>query len=207
MGPPAPFNKGVSLRASSLDADQQRWLDAEEQSSVDSGAWQPVTAAQNRWVSRAFLVPKPGLKNGLKQYRLVVDLRPLNAHCRDFKTRYQTLASLSSVIMEGEQVAFMSFDLMSAYHCCSVAASDRQYFGFCIDGRHYQCSAIPFGWNASPYIFNAIMKTLTRTLSNPGMPSPAEMAGLQQHTQHTGPVSAAWTLRQSAAKAASPAGR
>jgi hypothetical protein len=154
-----------------------------------------VAAAQNRFVSRAFLVPKPGLKEGRKQYRLVVDLRPLNVHCKDFKTRYQTLASLAEVIMEGEQVAFLSFDLMSAYHCCSIAESDRQYFGFCIDGRHYQCSALPFGWNASPYIFNAIMKTLTRTLSNPGMPSPAEMANLQQE-----PL-------QSAARAASPAGR
>ena len=162
---------------------------------MESGAWQPVTAAQNRFVSRAFLVPKPGLKEGRKQYRLVVDLRPLNVHCKDFKTRYQTLASLAEVIMEGEQVAFLSFDLMSAYHCCSIAESDRQYFGFCIDGRHYQCSALPFGWNASPYIFNAIMKTLTRTLSNPGMPSPAEMAELQQ------------VPLQSAARAASPAGR
>jgi hypothetical protein len=195
MGPPAPFNKGVSLRASGLDADERHWLDAEEQRSVESGAWQPVTAAQNRFVSRAFLVPKPGLKEGRKQYRLVVDLRPLNVHCKDFKTRYQTLASLAEVIMEGEQVAFLSFDLMSAYHCCSIAESDRQYFGLCIDGRHYQCSALPFGWNASPYIFNAIMKTLTRTLSNPGMPSPAEMANLQQE-----PL-------QSAARAASPAGR
>ena len=105
MGPPAPFNKGVSLRASGLDADERHWLDAEEQRSVESGAWQPVTAAQNRFVSRAFLVPKPGLKEGRKQYRLVVDLRPLNVHCKDFKTRYQTLASLAEVIMEGEQVA------------------------------------------------------------------------------------------------------
>ena len=86
---------------------------------------------------------------------------------KEFRTRYQTLASLSEVILEGEEVAFLSFDLMSAYHSCAIAESDRKYFGFCIDGRHYQCSALPFGWNASPYIFNAIMKTLTRMLSNP----------------------------------------
>ena len=41
---------------------------------------------------------------------------------------------------------------MSAYHSCAIAESDRQYFEFCIDGRHYQCSALPFGWDASPYI-------------------------------------------------------
>ena len=191
LGPPAPFNKGVSLRSKDLDADERHWLDAEEQRSVDSGAWQPVSAAENRWVSRAFLVPKPGLKDGRKQFRLVVDLRPLNLHCKEFRTRYQTLASLSEVIMEGEEVAFLSFDLMSAYHSCAIAESDRQYFGFCIDGRHYQCSALPFGWNASPYIFNAIMKTLTRMLSNPGMPSPSEMARLQSVPE----------------RAASPAGR
>ena len=75
---------------------------------------------------------------------------------KEFRTRYQTLASLSEVILEGEEVAFLSFDLMSAYHSCAIAESDRKYFGFCIDGRHYQCSALPFGWNAPPYIFNAM---------------------------------------------------
>ena len=79
---PPTDNKGVSLRSKDLDADERHWLDAEEQRSVDSGAWQPVSAAENRWVSRAFLVPKPGLKDGRKQFRLVVDLRPLNLHCK-----------------------------------------------------------------------------------------------------------------------------
>ena len=73
---------------------------------------------------------KPGLKDGRKQFRLVVDLRPLNLHCKEFRTRYQTLASLSEVILEGEEVAFLSFDLMSAYHSCAIAESDRKYFGF-----------------------------------------------------------------------------
>ena len=44
---------------------------------------------ENRWVSRAFLVPKPGLKDKRKQFRLVVDLRPLNLHCKEFRTRYR----------------------------------------------------------------------------------------------------------------------
>ena len=59
----------------------------EEKRCAETGAWRRKEWL--RYVSREFIIPKPGLDaEGRKQYRLIVDLRPLNLHCDEFKTRY-----------------------------------------------------------------------------------------------------------------------
>ena len=42
---------------------------------------------------------------------MILDLRSLNVYVKDFKTRFETLARLGTVIADGEKVAFVSFDL------------------------------------------------------------------------------------------------
>ena len=114
LGPPKPFNRGVSCVG--VGEEEQRWLQREEERCVRTGAWRRVSWA--RYVSKAFMVPKNGMDaEGRKQWRLIVDLRPLNIHCRDWKTRYETLSRLGSVIQDGETVTFLSFDIVDAYHC------------------------------------------------------------------------------------------
>ena len=44
----------------------------------------------SRWISRAFLVPKP-ISSG---WRLIVDLRKINANCQTRKMKMETLLSL-----------------------------------------------------------------------------------------------------------------
>lgn len=91
-------------------------MEREERRLVDIGAWKRVR--HNRFVSKCFLVPKAGLDaQGRKKHRLIMDLRPLNIHCKEFKTRFETLSRLGTVIMEGETVAFVSFDLEDGYFC------------------------------------------------------------------------------------------
>jgi len=182
LGPPKPFNMGVSCQ--DLSVDEQQWLDREEKRCVQTGAWRRKKWL--RYVSRAFIIPKPGLDaKGRKQYRLIVDLRPLNLHCDEFKTRYETLSRLCTVIRDGETVAFLSFDVKDAYHCLQIddttpqpdgSIGFQQYFGFSIQGRLYVCGALPFGWNGSPYVFNTAMKTLTRLCRAESLPTAAAVA-------------------------------
>ncbi len=72
-GPPPPFNQGVSCRG--LPRNQATFLHEEIERLKLSGVLRPVE--YSRWVSRAFLVPKP---NG-SGWRLIVDLRAVNKHC------------------------------------------------------------------------------------------------------------------------------
>ena len=181
LGPPKPFNRGVSCVG--VGEEEQQWLQREEERCVRTGAWRRVSWA--RYVSKAFMVPKNGMDaEGRKQWRLIVDLRPLNIHCRDWKTRYETLSRLGSVIQDGETVTFLSFDIVDAYHCLAIDNTEpqadgttgfQQYFGFNLQGRVYQCAALPFGWNASPYVFNTAMKTLTGLCRAEGLPTAATL--------------------------------
>ena len=188
LGPPRPFNMGFSCVG--LRGDEAEWLEREEERCVRSGAWRRVQWC--KYISKAFVIPKAGLDaKGRKQFRLIVDLRPLNVHCRDWVTRYETLARLGSVIKDGETVAFLSFDIKDAYHMLQIddttpqadgSVGFQQYFGFNLAGKVYVCAALPFGWNASPYVFNTAMKTLTGLLRAEGLPTAAEMAAQLKQT-------------------------
>ena len=145
-------------------------MEREERRLVDIGAWKRVR--HNRFVSKCFLVPKAGLDaQGRKKHRLIMDLRPLNIHCKEFKTRFETLSRLGTVIMEGETVAFVSFDLEDGYFCLQIDPEYQQYFGINIQGRMYQANVLPFGWSTSPYAFCTAMKTLTRLLRAAHLPT------------------------------------
>ena len=76
-----------------LDSEEQAFLDKEMERLFASGAWEPATCQQ--YVSKAFLVPKKSDEAGIKKFRLVLDLRHLNAFCQDYTVKYQTLATLS----------------------------------------------------------------------------------------------------------------
>ena len=80
---PPPFNSGTSM----LNATKQQldFMDSELPRFLQSGAWEP--GQRSRWVSRMFLVPKPGEN----KWRLIIDLRPLNKYCKDHKLTYETL--------------------------------------------------------------------------------------------------------------------
>jgi hypothetical protein len=126
-----------------------------------------------------FLVPKSDLDSqGRRKWRLIIDLRPLNVHCVDFKTRYETLSKLGTLIAEGETCAFLSFDLADAYNCLQIDPEYQQYFGFDLRGKKYVMTALPFGWNQSPYCFTTAMKTLVRLLRTPMLPTVREQTSL-----------------------------
>ena len=186
--PSEVWNKGNSV----VDGDEENeWLDREEKRCIDSGAWRPVARA--KYVSRVFLVPKPGLDEaGRRKWRLIIDLRPLNLFCRDFKTRYETLSKLGSLISKGEECLFLSFDLADAYHALRIDPEYQQYFGFVLRGRHYNMTALPFGWNQSPYCFTTAMKTLVKLLRTPGLPSVAEQVQMLRSPAGRSNITTRW---------------
>jgi len=169
-GPPPPFHHGESL----LDATraQREWLHAETERCLASGAWEPATARSH--VSRAFLVPKPSPPGAPPKWRLVVDLRELNRYCRGVGCEYETLRRLQRLARRGDWM--ISFDLQDGYHAIGIHPDHRRYFTFSLPGldgvpRYYQCAALPFGWNLSPYVFTKTMRVMVRRLRAPLAPA------------------------------------
>jgi len=124
-----------------------------------TGAWEQGTC--DKFVSQAFFVPKPGGK-----FRLVLDFRWLNLHCKEFGIHFETLKRLKRIARKSDWM--ISFDMQDGYHCLNIAPEHRKYMTFQLpDGELIQCAGLPFGWNASPYVFCKTMKTLVGALRAP----------------------------------------
>ena len=65
---------GRSFRGATPD--EIAWLHTEKSRMLAAGAWE--IGQCDKWVSKAFLVPKK-TTDGSKNYRLVCDLRPINS--------------------------------------------------------------------------------------------------------------------------------
>jgi hypothetical protein len=144
---PPKFNLGESCARDTLTPAQQEFLDKEIRRCVDKvGSWEKAECLD--FVSKAFLVPKPGVAN---KWRLVVDLRPINKFCKKCPMRSETLASLRHLARKNDYM--FTFDLQDGYNAVGVAPEDRKYMTFNIQGTYYQAAAVPFGWNQSAYVF------------------------------------------------------
>jgi hypothetical protein len=68
-----------------------------------------------------FLIPKPGEN----KWRLIIDLRPLNKYCKDYKLTYETLKHLKNLTRAGEWMA--SFDLADGYYTLGIREEERDF--------------------------------------------------------------------------------
>ena len=178
---PRPFHQGVSCKGATPA--QQQFLRTELQRLVDAGA---VEAAPDdaRYVTRAFLVPKPGRKDS---WRLVIDLRWVNQHLRRQRCRYETLRRLSSLARDGDWM--ISLDLQDGFYAVGVHPEDRPYLTFQVEGfGPLQFAALPMGLSCSPYVFCKVMRTFVRALRSPLAPAAAAVS--QPLRVHTGSAAA-----------------
>eukprot|EP00873_Tetraselmis_striata_P027140 jgi/Tetstr1/447404/TSEL_034840.t1 len=83
---PRPYNHGVCMR----DATQAQldFMATELLQFKAIGAWERGRC--DKWVSRIFLVPKPGTN----KWRLIIDLRELNKWCKALNMSYESLTHL-----------------------------------------------------------------------------------------------------------------
>ena len=85
--------------------------------------------------------------------------RPASAErlLRRFQDSLRDAFEAGTLIADGEECAFLSMDLADAYNCLAIQGGSsglqdhQQYFGFDLRGRKYVMTALPFGWNQSPY--------------------------------------------------------
>ena len=160
---PLPFHQGNSL--ANVDAVAQRFLDAELPRLCEVGALEP--GRRSDYVSRAFLVPKPGCTPENPKFRLVFDLRHLNKLVRGYSMKSQTLKDLRHMV--GGQDWAVSFDISDGFYALGVAEEDRDYFTVQVQGKYYRFAALPMGFKNSPYHFNQLMVQLVRHLRAPTM--------------------------------------
>ena len=85
---------------------------------MEKGVFRPV--ASSRWVSRAFLMPKPG------GWRLIIDLSAINKQCLKRSMQMETLRRLWYIAKPNDH--FVSFDLKDGFYALSIYPKDREAF-------------------------------------------------------------------------------
>ena len=155
--PMAAFDRGESLVG--LPAEEAAFVQAELSRLLDSGVVEEVTAAEEAeragagalYVSSVFLVPK----KGAARFRLVIDFRPVNAHCAPGTCEVETLHLLPRTLERGDYMC--ALDLSDGYFHLAFRRESRKFFAFRAHGRLYQYRVLPFGWSQAPGAFTTLL--------------------------------------------------
>ena len=162
MGPRPTLTRLWHIHECSTSRSQEPLL-AEVRTLLAKSAIEPVLRRESLgFYSHVFLVPK---KNG--QFRLVINLRPLNKvlHCPHFKM--ETVADICSAIQPGDWAT--SLDLTDAYFHIPVAHWFRKYLRFVVGGAVYQFRALPFGLSPAPLVCTRLLAPLASHLHSRGI--------------------------------------
>jgi hypothetical protein len=106
-------------------------------------------------------VPKPNNCG----WRLIVDLREVNKHCKTRKMKMETLRSLRLIAKPGDH--WVSFDLKDGFYSLAIDPKDREAFTVNLDGQLLQFCALPMGWSLSPFVFQKLTEAFTDHLRDP----------------------------------------
>ena len=162
-----------------MSAAQQDFFESELKRHFETGAWEDAPVEERTHISRVHLVPKKVPEGSPPKWRIVLDLRPTNRFCRPLKCKYETLKNLSRLARRGDWM--FSWDLKDGYHSVGVHRDSRRYMTFAVPPppgsppgtppRYIRSAALPFGWNASPYIFTKVMRVMVQQLRSPTAPA------------------------------------
>jgi hypothetical protein len=114
---PKPFDQGVSKK----DPIQPKvdFLSTELPRFETCGAWKQAYSI--RYISRMFLVPKPGVNKSL-----LIDLHELKSYCAELSMSCETLKHLRHMSRPGDY--FVSLDLTDGYYTLGIREEDRDFF-------------------------------------------------------------------------------
>jgi hypothetical protein len=143
-----------------VDKSHTTWLQQELTDCIRRKIYEPVSTkeaqhlhSQGYPISNAFIVETT--KN-----RLVINLKRQSKLFREWPVKMETIESFGLQLLEGDHL--LSFDIEKGYHHFRLHPSMRNWFLFVINGKHYRCIALPFGWRLSPAWFIKLMRPFVR---------------------------------------------
>ena len=97
-------------------------------------------------------------KKGPNRFRLIHNVRFVNACCARKPFAYEQLTDLQNLLVGGEWMC--KFDLAAGYHHIPLQSAQRTYFGFEFEGKVYTWKQLFFGLSPAPYIFTMILRNV-----------------------------------------------
>lgn len=99
--------------------------------------------------------------------RLCHDERFINCWIKDCPFKLDTLKDVPRLIEEDSYCANM--DDKAGYQHVLMSKVGKTYFGFAFGGWAFGCNTLPFGWKASPFVYQTIGMAVTSYLRSLGV--------------------------------------
>lgn len=103
-----------------------------------------------QWISRAFVVPKPGGK-----WRLVIDYRHLNSQIKDIIFPLPVIED--KILGEGKNVLWSIFDLEDGFHQMPLTEESKKYTAFMTPWGVYEWEVLPMGLKTAPAAYQRMV--------------------------------------------------
>ena len=144
-----------------LTKQEDQFVQAELKELQSIGAIKQVD--QQPWcVSPLKCAPKKG-----GTYRLITDLRHLNASVSAPTFQNENINTVARVIQAGDSMA--TFDLKNGFFHVPVHPDHQQFLGFQFHRNWYVWKVLPFGLSASPYFFHKVLRPVVSYLRQQGI--------------------------------------
>jgi hypothetical protein len=117
---------------------------------------------QGEFINNIFTRPK---KDGSR--RMILNLKPLNAHIAYHKFKMDTLRTVLRLINKGCYMA--NVDIRDAYYMVPIYHLHQKYLKFQWRNKLYQYTALPNGYAAAPRVFTKLLKPVFAHLRQKGI--------------------------------------
>ena len=153
------------------------------------GAIVPCERHEVKLLSPVFAVPKAS-----GGFRLVHNLRALNATLTSLHFRMEGIAMLRHLARKGDY--FIKIDFENAYLHVAMEAESSQWLGFQIGSKVYRWVAMPFGLNIAPRSFTKLVRPVMAVLRPRGIRCLAYLDDLilMAHSEHQVATEATFVL-------------
>ncbi|MEC7099156.1 MAG: reverse transcriptase domain-containing protein, partial [Candidatus Thermoplasmatota archaeon] len=146
----------IPLRGERREAMTQLLLQSRKEKVIE-----PVPVKQlGRAALYSPVFPVPKKKKG--EWRLIHDLRRLNAHLPARRFRVEAFNVVRDLLQPGDYMTIV--DVKSAFHLLRVVKRDRDVLRFKANGQHWRYRAMPMGHRWAPYTWTKVFKQALRGL-------------------------------------------
>ena len=156
---------GTEARPPPTSVRNHSWEDVHAEFVAEEVARMVAVGAAQRCAERPRVVMALGVEPN--KPRLIYDARPLNEWCLPPVFKMDSLRDFARGLHPGDFM--ISVDHKSGYHHVPFRPSSRKWMGFSFAGQFYTYNAIPFGWNASCYVYQRLSSVLSAYLRNRGI--------------------------------------
>ena len=130
-----------------------------------------ISHSSSCYASPSFLVAKGGGGSGPKSYRLIIDLRLLNAQVE--KSSWP-IPRISEILDKLHGCSwFSSIDLADGFHQIGVSEESRKYTAFVTEDGLYEYQTVPMGLSISPNHFQYVMDRILGGMGGAALGGPA----------------------------------